>query len=67
MWVLGNRWGVRTDDPSRAADHNRIICAPRRLAVRTAISRAESAFGVPFRLQQDLPNEANVASHGTSL
>lgn len=26
-----------------------------------------SAFRVPFRLQQELTNEANVASHGTSL
>jgi hypothetical protein len=25
-----------------------------------------STFGVPFRLQQDLSNEANVAGHGTS-
>jgi hypothetical protein len=34
---------------------------------KTARSSAYSAFGVPFRLQQDLSNEANVASHGTSV
>ena len=28
--------------------------------------RAKSAFGAPFRLQQDLSNEVNVAGHGSS-
>jgi hypothetical protein len=37
------------------------------LGGRAAVTRPESAICVPFRLQQALSNEANVAGHGTMM
>ena len=47
---------------SAGMDNLRSLCRK----ILGAASRSYSAFGVPFRLQQDLFNEANVAGHGTS-
>ena len=45
--------------------HNWLFCAAQPGHQAYLRTSEYSAFGVPFRLQQDLPNEANVASHGT--
>ena len=60
---------ARASKPHRLRDSSQLQtpCPPKRVKPRAGVCRSESAFGAPFRLQQELSKRANVVGCGTSV